>query len=385
MKICKLLLFFFFAIVFFNAESQTIQGSLRSGSDFRKQRLVIRNNSSAKITGNLTKVKFCLGTNFGDYFGSGETAFDFLSLNTMPVPGNGNFVTKSFASMSANYVNALWTGSIAIDLDPAEEMDIFEFSVFVKTDFKLWGQPLAPLSVSFRDPINTHSGEDWNWFVEMDGVDMTTSGWYKFYSTGPDVAVSTLVGMDAKATLTTFSFVNLPVRLSHFEGEREGNTAQLSWSTSEEVNSEYFGIEHSLDAKTWKEVGRVGSFGESRQERNYTFSHTPPGQAEINYYRLKMVDLDKTHTFSQIVNVKFKEHTTESVYPNPVVNNFQLTNGGLSNVSKVRVFDVSGKLVYESSRVDKTGVSLGHLTSGMFYIELENRDGNLKRHHILKK
>lgn len=107
MKIHKLLLFIFFTIAFFNAWAQNIQGSLRYGSDPKKQRLVIRNNSSEKITGNLTKIKFCLGTYFGDYFGSGEKAFDFLSLNTMPTPGNGSFVTKSFFSRAVNHVNAL--------------------------------------------------------------------------------------------------------------------------------------------------------------------------------------------------------------------------------------------------------------------------------------
>lgn len=263
-------------------------------------------------------------------------------------------------------------------------MDVFEFSLVIKTDFRIWGEPMSSLSLSFEEPaVSGSQSEDKKWIVEVDGVDRTIPGGEKFYSTGPGVTFSNLPGLGATVRLTTYSFVNLPVKLNHFEARSEGNTSLLSWSTTEEINSEYFAIEHSLDARNWKEVGRLRSSGESREPRDYTFNHTAPMGS--NYYRLKMVDLDETFAYSQIAKVKIGDQAGEFVYPNPVSNKIELSNGGLENVAKVRIFDVSGKLVYESSQIDKSGIGVGHLAPGILFVEMEKADGNLRKHRVFKK
>lgn len=387
MKNLLLLLIFSFYTAFtaFRGQAQAIQGSIKLGSDPKEIIVTIRNNSGSPVTGNVTKVMFTLLKNFNSW--ATPNGFGFQNIYTLPLPSTGSFSNSSFSSMLVNYLTTTWTGSKAIDLDPGESMDLFGFSLSVETAGypDSWNNVNSLLLYCVR---STYMPER-KWLVEVDGVDLTTGNQDLFYSTGPSVTTYAdppfIDSRTAYAKLSDFTIANLPVKLKNFEAKSEGRVSQLSWSTSEEINSEYFGIEHSLDAKTWKEVGRVASFGESREQRDYTFNHTP-GQAGMSYYRLKMMDLDKTHAYSQIVNVKFNERTTtESVYPNPVLNKFQLTNSGLDHVVRARVYDVSGKLVYESSRIDQSGISIGHLGSGKFYVELENSEGNLRKYPILKK
>jgi hypothetical protein len=96
----------------------------------------------------------------------------------------------------------------------------------------------------------------------------------------------------------------LPVKLISFTVAKAGKNAQLSWATTEEVNSEKFVIERSADARNWKSIGQRAAMGESTALSNYTF----PDQAPLpgaNYYRLKVVDSDGTFVYSVIKNLNF--------------------------------------------------------------------------------
>ncbi|CAG5068551.1 hypothetical protein DYBT9623_01282 [Dyadobacter sp. CECT 9623] len=96
----------------------------------------------------------------------------------------------------------------------------------------------------------------------------------------------------------------LPVTLTSFTASKSGKLANLAWATAEESNSDYFVVQRSSDAKTWKEIGRKAASGQSKSKRNYTFTDQKP-LSGAGYYRLKMVDRDQTFSYSAIKNVKF--------------------------------------------------------------------------------
>lgn len=49
----------------------------------------------------------------------------------------------------------------------------------------------------------------------------------------------------------------LPVTLLEFTANKEGSAASLKWSTTYESNSEYFGVEHSSNAKDWNTLSKI--------------------------------------------------------------------------------------------------------------------------------
>ncbi len=83
----------------------------------------------------------------------------------------------------------------------------------------------------------------------------------------------------------------VPVTLLSFTAKAEKNTAKLEWKTSSETNNRAFLISHSVDGKTFTEIGKVASASTSSTLKDYVFYDNNPVQG-INYYRLQQVDFD---------------------------------------------------------------------------------------------
>jgi hypothetical protein len=174
----------------------------------------------------------------------------------------------------------------------------------------------------------------------------------------------------------------LPVTLVRFDAVKEGGTTQLKWTTTSELNSQHFEVQRSADGKVWITLGRVATTGGEGITEQYTFTDAQP-LAELNYYRLKAVDLDGSYQFSRINSVRFKgENVTAYVYPNPTSSSIQF--GGsieAQNVTNVRIINLTGTTVYESKTLEASGISSKGFKSGMYVVQLTTKDGAV---HVLK-
>ncbi|WP_353718760.1 hypothetical protein [Dyadobacter sp. 676] len=201
-------------------------------------------------------------------------------------------------------------------------------------------QPPGSYSLGFTD-VNDPS-------ARITGTGDAPAGTYTFRWTmaGPPESVS-CTGQFDEVTITAAAGCPLPVTLKGFRAIREGNTALLTWQTTEEVNAGHFEIQRSTDAKSWSSIGMVRAEGSSRVIRSYDYVDAKPSNG-TNYYRLKMVDLDETFAFSniQVVNVKA---AALSAYPNPASNILMLSDIDPSSFSEVALVDANGKVVYKST------------------------------------
>jgi len=76
----------------------------------------------------------------------------------------------------------------------------------------------------------------------------------------------------------------------------------LEWKTSQELNSSHFEIEKSTNGTDFRFIGKVAAAGSSLTQRTY---HFVDGQVmEYNYYRLKMVDVDRRFSYSETILIK---------------------------------------------------------------------------------
>jgi trimeric autotransporter adhesin len=110
------------------------------------------------------------------------------------------------------------------------------------------------------------------------------------------------------ATFTGFSkffLVNvnvvLPITLLDFTGKLNNDAIALNWSTSSEQNAKHFILEESVDGTTFTPLALINATGNSSTKRSY--GHLDKQVAEYNYYRLKLVDMDGTFTYSKTVLV----------------------------------------------------------------------------------
>jgi len=142
----------------------------------------------------------------------------------------------------------------------------------------------------------------------------------------------------------------LPVTLADFRAETHNDNATVSWVTENETDAAWFDVEHSTDNRSYASVGRIKAKGNRNQRSYYSFIHRPAPDG-INFYRLKMIDIDGSFVYSKVVSVQL--HSSGFFIKrltNPCAGECSMlvslpTAGTLS----VWLFDMSGKLLYTSN------------------------------------
>jgi hypothetical protein len=118
---------------------------------------------------------------------------------------------------------------------------------------------------------------------------------------------SILYGVILLCVGKAYAAVSLPdtdpnVVFSALRANKDGKNAIITWSTSSETSSDYFQVEHSLNANTWTVIGKISAKGESTITNNYSFTHIPPNES-VNYYRLKATGKDASSVYTRIVSL----------------------------------------------------------------------------------
>jgi len=170
-------------------------------------------------------------------------------------------------------------------------------------------------------------------------------------------------------TLTAVAI--LPLDLLSFTGEARDKTNLLNWTTANEEDFSHFEVERSLplnpqrgnSALTWEYLGEVAplSSGEGPGERFYTFED----DAITAYYRLKLIDLDGTFSYSEVVYLENNSGGNAGamkVYPNPSTGRFtvDLSEANLPAISPPMG---EGSCVWWICTAIKFGTNKSQLTS----------------------
>jgi hypothetical protein len=116
----------------------------------------------------------------------------------------------------------------------------------------------------------------------------------------------------------------LPISLVDFSAQRAGGQVRLRWQTATELNNDYMAVEHSVDGRSFTEIGRVSGAGTTQEPQQYTLTHTEPA-AGVNYYRLRQVDFDGQFEYFGPVSVRLPGSTAVlQLYPTATRNQLTL-------------------------------------------------------------
>ena len=166
----------------------------------------------------------------------------------------------------------------------------------------------------------------------------------------------------------------IPVKLNSFTVQKAGNSVNINWSTSVEINSREFAVERSADGINWNTIDIVPASGNSQSVRYYSSIDMNPAKG-INFYRIRQVDLDNRMEFSATRQVLFQPANEVLVTPNPAGDHFNIYLNGNGN-AQILVTDISGKLVrkYNSSQ-NHIIVNSSNLPSGIYYVKVISTAG----------
>jgi len=115
----------------------------------------------------------------------------------------------------------------------------------------------------------------------------------------------------------------LPVELIEFSGKAVNKTTALKWTSEAEVNLNVYELQKSRDGINFSAIAIAFAKGNQRNNYEYTDMHPFDG---TNFYRLKMIDIDGTYTYSKVVIINFGDIKASyvTVAPNPVKTNINL-------------------------------------------------------------
>ncbi|MBC7509586.1 MAG: T9SS type A sorting domain-containing protein, partial [Ferruginibacter sp.] len=225
------------------------------------------------------------------------------------------------------------------------------------------------------------------WTMQQDAAntDVTTYGSLFYQSLasgstpGSDAPLSVGSNPDQKLFLTS---TPLPVTLVSFKGSIANCTSVLKWKTSAEYNSNYFGIERSIDGISYSEIARVDSKN-SGGGAAYTYTDKSLN-AGINYYRLKATDFDGIHKYSEILTLNSDcNYTPIAVWPNPAIDNVTVT--GLQGRTKLTLIDAGGKQVatFTTTAINQK-INMGRFSRGNYTIAVTAADGTVTTLKLIK-
>lgn len=166
----------------------------------------------------------------------------------------------------------------------------------------------------------------------------------------------------------------LPLHLIDFMATIKGKNIELHWITASEQNTNYFGIERSEDGRIFNEQGQVPASGNSTEQKNYAFIDQQPLRG-MNIYRLRMVDLDGSFTYSKIVIIKLDTLlNTLLVFPNPAATELTIQLFGRGAL-QLKIADANGRILKEevvqlSGNASKS-LDIRNLPKGVYILSLQ--------------
>lgn len=169
----------------------------------------------------------------------------------------------------------------------------------------------------------------------------------------------------------------LPLELLSFTGNWEEGGARLRWEVALPGTLNHFDVERATKGKLpdWGIIGKL-PFLPTASDYALFDSSPMPG---TNYYRLKMVDIDGSVTYSKIIALERAGDEEWMVYPNPVVNGLlNIAGKEVEEAFEIRIYDSVGRCVKwlsKSSGNPDLQLELHELPAGTYYLRRAPSNG----------
>ncbi len=173
---------------------------------------------------------------------------------------------------------------------------------------------------------------------------------------------------------------SLPVKLLRFNGNRKNETTDiLIWEVVEEIGMKDYEVQISENGFDFKTTGIVAISNNSSNNKTYDFTNKGVLNT-INFYRLKMVNMDGSFAFSNILKLsnKQKNINTLDVMPNPATSNvFIHINSFNAHPSIIEILNPLGQRIWKKSiqiikGINTLPIDVSNLPRGIFFLKVDD-------------
>jgi hypothetical protein len=191
----------------------------------------------------------------------------------------------------------------------------------------------------------------------------------------------TLSGITSLSTFGSFGIGSnsaLPVKLLSFTGIKKLNSVALNWKTSMEINAKEFQVERLDLNNKFIQIGKVNASGNSNKVLNYNFNDLDILLTQkVNYYRLKLVDINGDFKYSNIIKVSENPSKSFVIYPNPTIGKLNILSDNVNLVtSTYKITNVIGETVKVGNSAMEE-IDVNNLSSGIYMLTLTDSNESI--------
>jgi hypothetical protein len=191
--------------------------------------------------------------------------------------------------------------------------------------------------------------------------------------------------------VTSKKTVPVPITLEYFKGSRQGKAHLFTWKVNCTSTQALFNLERSSDGSRF---GSIGGFSATQERCQQAFDFTDANPLSgVNYYRLKITDVDGKVAYSNTVSLLNKEAGFALVNMVPsVVKQSAILNisADVSERVQLVVTDVSGRQVLAQQAMLTPGgnpipVDASRLAAGIYQITAYTQNGMARTLRFVKE
>jgi hypothetical protein len=191
--------------------------------------------------------------------------------------------------------------------------------------------------------------------------------------------------------ITSKKTVPVPITLEYFKGSRQNNVHHTEWKVTCTSTQVSFEIERSGDGSRFTAIHSLtATQARCLQAFNFTDVNPPSG---INYYRLKMIDVDGKISYSNTISMLNKASKFDfiSVVPTLVqTNTYVNIMATAGSRMEIVVIDMSGRQVQKQTvtlvaGTNQVTMNVGKLSPGMYQVTGYTSDGISKTVRFVKQ
>lgn len=171
----------------------------------------------------------------------------------------------------------------------------------------------------------------------------------------------------------------LPIEWISFSAYQEFSDIRLSWTTSQEVNSDYYQVERSIDGLSYQPLGQVKSKTKKKKTTHYTFVDPSGSQFNTSHllYRIKHVDMDGMFAYSKVISLAQRSPRIApleiNIQSDSILSQTSLKIHGMNGqVAKVQAISLSGAVIWSSiTRENNIPLPIKDWANGIYMIQVQ--------------
>jgi len=178
-----------------------------------------------------------------------------------------------------------------------------------------------------------------------------------------------------------------PINLLNLKATLLANQKGLiEWTTSSEINNNYFEVEKMESFNHFNVIGKVKGAGNSTQINNYSLIDDNV-KIGTNYYRLKQIDFNGTFTYSDIVSLYKDNERIVLMYPNPSITSVTINISEVSSISPAEITFINAlgqEVLKTTTIVNDNNINVSNLASGTYTVAI-NMKKKISYHKLVKE